>query len=231
MDSTGDQTPINSVYGETLTKVVKLPPTTFKHLDFPQWDEPVTENSTPKHLNTHIASRCVSYVSAEYVDEDLLQAYLEDFENWTESMFAKTMLDFRRLLKSTLRNGGIYTGRRFGSITTQLVQLLKSEKLQQWDEDELASTQLSSRSRFYPRYLQITGKQSNHPMIAESLEPPALSASQVPTPASTPAPSPAPALSPAPGLPPVQPEPAPAASQPIKPEPTEPEQQPVPSTA
>ena len=78
------------------------------------------------------------YIYAEFIDGQLLSAFCEDFEGWNEEMFVNIHLDFRRILKTTLRHGGVYTGHTNGIISKQLVELLKNQKLLKWDDSELA---------------------------------------------------------------------------------------------
>ena len=96
-------------------------------------------------------------------------------------MFTSVPLEFRRMLRMTLRTKGVYTGPISGNISKQLVQMLLDQDLPkteglQWTDDELVLQEIGVHSEWRKRYLQIKDKY-----------PPSSSSSPIsPTPASPP---------------------------------------------
>jgi hypothetical protein len=135
--------------------LINLPANRYKNMDLALWSVPLTPTSSPKHILTYLTSHCVDYTHAKWVDEDLLGAYCEDFKGWTEDMFSNISVEYKRTLKTILRNGGVYTGIWNGAIGKQLTNLLQADALPEWEDRELIRSEVSPRSRWYQRYTQL----------------------------------------------------------------------------
>jgi hypothetical protein len=127
----------------------------FKNVDITLWNVPLIINFSSIYLITYLTSHCVDYIHAKWVDEDLLGAYYEDFKEWTEDIFSSIPVEFKRTLKTILRNGGVYTGIWNEAIGKQLTNLLKANALPDWQDGELARSEISPRSQWYQRYTEL----------------------------------------------------------------------------
>jgi hypothetical protein len=119
---TPEDSDLHEIHKALLSIKVLLPK--FKQINVDLWDVPATPTSTPEHLLTYLVSRYAMYTYAEFIDGQLLSAFYEDFEGWNEEIFTNIHLDFKRILKTTLQHGGVYTGRGKGGIGKQMVELI-----------------------------------------------------------------------------------------------------------
>jgi hypothetical protein len=71
------------------------------------------------------------------IDEELWELFLEDFEGWTETLFALGNKAIREPLRDFLRENGVFVG---GTKYTsqQLFNLLQEEKYQEWPAEDIA---------------------------------------------------------------------------------------------
>jgi hypothetical protein len=144
---------IQSFYDELTFLEIK--PLKFNQFDIILWDIPATSTSSPKHLQTYFVSRCADYMHRKFIDGQLLSAFCEDFEDWNETMFTTVPSEYRRILKTALRYGGVYTGRNNGNMGKQLAELLRNQDLPKWDDNELTIQKISPDSMWYQRYDHI----------------------------------------------------------------------------
>lgn len=92
-------------------KGINIPQELWGQIDFNNWQiANVNEMTSDKLCNTYVARRYKMYVISKAVDEELLAAFQEDFERWTMFQWSNTGTEFKRLLRTLLRQGGIYTG-------------------------------------------------------------------------------------------------------------------------
>ena len=110
-----------------------------------------------------------AYQPAELWDEEILGAFQEQFEGWTEDMFKNVHHTYLREMKKLLRTRGINTGPMNGGVATQLEALLHhdSEVLPEYTEGYLAKTVFDRRCAAYKASLDIT---SNTPALGNDQE-------------------------------------------------------------
>ncbi|CCU75198.1 hyporthetical protein [Blumeria hordei DH14] len=81
-------------------------------------------------------------------------------------MLDKIHRDVRRMLRILLRRGGINTGSIRAGIARQLAAVLQFEELPEWNDNDLVTTKLLSKSRFYQKKLRLlnsTDSQATQP--------------------------------------------------------------------
>jgi hypothetical protein len=95
---------------------LRLLTTKFDQVDINLWNIPAISNLSPTHLLTYLLSKYTDYVYKRYIDGILLSALYKDFEGWDKTTFIKILSEFKRVLKTTLREEGVYTGKINGEI-------------------------------------------------------------------------------------------------------------------
>jgi hypothetical protein len=135
------------------------------NIDMTLWYKPITKDSEDLHVTTMVA-RGISSLSAEgLTDDELLEAYQDQFEGWGKDLFDRAG-EAKRALKALLRQGGIYTGRRNGSIGRQLDDLLTMEELPEWDLDDFQKAKFDIRSDAYRRQQALQQPQDQRSNLA-----------------------------------------------------------------
>ena len=132
------------------------------NIDMTLWYKKITEDSNELHVTTLVA-RGISSLSTEgCTDEDLLEAYQDQFKGWNKDFFDKVEGEAKRALKALLRQGGIYTGRRNGAIGRQLADLLTTEMLPEWNPDEFEKMKFDIRSEAYRKQQALQRPKDKH---------------------------------------------------------------------
>jgi hypothetical protein len=131
-------------------------------VDMAMWYKKIKENSDERHVTTLVA-RSISSLSTEAVtNEDPLESYQDQFKGWSRKFFDKVEGEDKRALKAFLRQDGIYTGRRNGTIRRQLHLLLNVEELSEWYLDEFKKAKFDLRSNAYSKQKVLQQPQDQH---------------------------------------------------------------------
>ena len=109
---------------------------TFKTED-PEWH-------TPKHVNTYLVDCLKRYEIYGRIDEELWESYQEDFENWTDDLFALADKKIRTPLRDFLRDNGVCVG---GTkyISKQLYNVVQEDAYQEWPAEEVTKQMRTGR--------------------------------------------------------------------------------------
>ena len=109
---------------------------TFKTKD-PEWH-------TPKHVNTYLVACLGRYEMYGRIDEELWESFQEDFEDWTEDLFALAEKKIRTPLRDFLRDNGVCVG---GTkyISKQLYNVVQEDEYQEWPAEEVTKQMRTGR--------------------------------------------------------------------------------------
>jgi hypothetical protein len=91
---------------------------------------------TPAHVNTYLIDCLKGYEMYGRIDEELWESFQEDFEGWTEELFALGHKTIRTTLRDFLRDNGVCVG---GTkyISQQLFNVLQEDKYTEWPAEEV----------------------------------------------------------------------------------------------
>lgn len=131
-----------------VTDRFSLPYDLTQETDWDGWDIQVDPNAppNPKQANTYILKFMNDHACLETVDEALLEEYRAAFAGWKADMFScKT----NRFLKKFLRERGIYTGYKTGSVVDQLVKTLQLNVLPVWPPGEASKEKIHEDSQYH----------------------------------------------------------------------------------
>jgi hypothetical protein len=99
---------------------------------------------TPGHVNTYMIDCLRWYEGHGKFDEELWESFLEDFEGWTEELFALGNKSIRTTLRDYLRDNGVCAGgTRY--VSQQLFNLLQQDKYLEWPQEEIAKQMKTGR--------------------------------------------------------------------------------------
>ena len=109
---------------------------TFKTKD-PEWH-------TPKHVNTYLVACLGRYEMYGRIDKELWESFQEDFEDWTEDLFALAEKKIRTPLRDFLRDNGVCVG---GTkyISKQLYNVVQEDEYQEWPAEEVTKQMRTGR--------------------------------------------------------------------------------------
>jgi hypothetical protein len=105
-----------------------------------------TEN-TPQRINTYIINCIEGYELTDNIDDLLYDDFTDDFEGWTEPLFAQADKTVRTALKNHLRDQGLYVGGK-SKVTQQLIDLLNNGKVPEWPEEDLDRQRKAKKKNF-----------------------------------------------------------------------------------
>ena len=140
---------------------------------YPQWwGVDVTPRSNKDHLTTYMGEQLKAYQPSDICDDELLYAFQDQFEGWTEDMFNKVHHKYLREMKKLLRTRGINTGPINGVVATQLAALLENDHgpMPEYNEGYLTKTQFDRRCEAYKASLSF--KDNRHTVGKDNEEQP-----------------------------------------------------------
>ena len=99
---------------------------------------------TPKHVNTYLVACLRGYEIYGRIDEELWESFQEDFEDWTEDLFALAEKRIRTPLRDFLRDNGVCVG---GTkyIPKQLYNVVQEDEYQEWPAEEVTKQMRTGR--------------------------------------------------------------------------------------
>lgn len=115
------------------------------------WKEPIKEDSSKTHITTYVAWKIQQYTSMDLVDQDLLDAFQEDFAGLDKNHFLTLDDMFRKELKAILREGGVWPGKNRGATFTHLFHLSTVDELPTWPPKEAEGMDSHPKSCMYTR--------------------------------------------------------------------------------
>ncbi|KAI0995400.1 hypothetical protein K3495_g12779 [Podosphaera aphanis] len=142
---------------QVLEELGLQPQILIRALDAQYWGQSITKvnNTTAKQLTTFAVGCAISYKTSTIVDDELIGSFCDDFDGWSIEMFDKILRDVKRMLRLLLQRGGINTVSIRAGIARQLASVLQFEELPEWNDNDLVTTDLLSRSRFYQKKLRL----------------------------------------------------------------------------
>lgn len=131
---------------------LKLPMQTLSTLDWtPNYAGSYGNPNLPVgQLNAFAARRAYRYALSDQYDYELLAEFVQDFENYVQSDFAKIDTLVLREIKRQLRYGGIYTGKATQNVAEALALTARLEDILDWpDSRETKTAQLNPKCWAY----------------------------------------------------------------------------------
>lgn len=109
-----------------------------KHADIAFWETDVThDNTDEKAVTTHVARFIITNASSSTHGYELFNDFQDHFDGWTEATWNRAHKEYRKALKTFLRNRGIWTGPKNYSYATSFLMLQRQEIPPIWPKDEL----------------------------------------------------------------------------------------------
>ncbi|KAF4505192.1 hypothetical protein G6O67_007167 [Ophiocordyceps sinensis] len=109
-----------------------------KHADIASWETDVThDNTDEKAVTTHVARFIITNASSSIHGYELFNDFQDHFDGWTEATWNRAHKEYRKALKTFLRNRGIWTGPKNYSYATSFLMLQRQEIPPIWPKDEL----------------------------------------------------------------------------------------------
>jgi hypothetical protein len=143
----------------------------FTRIDPQWWDVSVTEQSTKAHLTTYVGEILKNYSNERMWDEELLDAFQQQFEGWTKEMFNSVHFTYLRELKRLMRNRGINTGTITGNVPSQMSALLSRApgELPDYDPTYLLKSSIEPQSQAYAQH--VAAKRANPSGVQDNKQP------------------------------------------------------------
>lgn len=143
-----------------MLKTFGIRPKVAKHLDGRLVGETL-DRDNEIHRNTFVLTKAEDYMNDQWgQDYHTLRSFQEDFDGWPLECFNGIQEDVRKALRAALKYKGVFIKPRL-AVAPQLFNLLKTEKLPPWDEEELMEAKLDENTRAWKQRQQaMTNKEA-----------------------------------------------------------------------
>ena len=99
--------------------------------------DPTDEDNSEEAAEARLLYCLHSYVYDGFYDEELFEAVVEDFRDWSEETFKLVSTDANRRFRNHLRNHGIFIAKGKGPIPWALAEIVNTETMPEWPEADL----------------------------------------------------------------------------------------------
>ena len=106
--------------------------------NYGKWLDVTKKPPVESDLNGFISWRIDRYEDEKWRNYELWEAFVEDFIDFTETLFQLAGKDYLRKLRSFLRANGVYVNRQAGiPMAKELFKVVQEEKQHQWTKEEV----------------------------------------------------------------------------------------------